>query len=58
MLLLRAEVEIDHKDPNQAEGFNDDVNLQLAHRACNRKKSSRSLYQQAKKGNMIVVDLI
>jgi hypothetical protein len=51
-------VEIDHKDPNRAEGFNDDVNLQLAHRKRNRAKSSRLFYQQAKKGNMIVVDMI
>lgn len=58
MLLLRGEVEIDHKDPNRAEGFNDDANLQLAHRKCNRRKSSQSLYQQAKKGHRTVVELL
>ena len=58
MLLLRGEVEIDHKDPNRQEGFNDDVNLQLAHRRCNRTKSSRSLYQQARKGNRNIVELL
>ena len=58
MVLLRAEVEIDHKDPNRQEGFNDDDNLQLTHRTCNRRKSSRSLYQQAKKTNRSITELL
>jgi 5-methylcytosine-specific restriction endonuclease McrA len=48
MVLLNGEVEIDHKDPNRASGFNDDDNLQLTHRRCNRSKSSRSVYKQSK----------
>jgi 5-methylcytosine-specific restriction endonuclease McrA len=58
MPLLRGEVEIDHKDPNRQEGFNDDDNLQLTHRKCNRRKSSRSLYQQAKKTNRDIIELL
>jgi 5-methylcytosine-specific restriction endonuclease McrA len=58
MPLLRGEVEIDHKDPNRQEGFNDDDNLQLTHRRCNRKKSSGSLYQQAKKMNRTIIELL
>ena len=58
MLLLRGEVEIDHKDPNRQEGFNDDANLQLAHRKCNRTKSSRSLFQEAKKRNRNIVEML
>ncbi|MGA3245856.1 MAG: HNH endonuclease signature motif containing protein [Bacteroidota bacterium] len=58
MVLIRGRVEIDHKDPNREEGFNDDDNLQLTHRKCNRKKSSRSLYQQAKKSNRNIAELL
>ena len=58
MVLLRGEVEIDHKDPNRQGGFNYDDNLQLAHRKCNRTKSSSSLYQQAKKTNRSIVELL
>ncbi|MGA3245831.1 MAG: HNH endonuclease signature motif containing protein [Bacteroidota bacterium] len=58
MPLLRGEVEIDHRDPNRQEGFNDDDNLQLTHRKCNRKKSSRSVYQQAKKSSRNIVELL
>lgn len=48
MPLLSREVEIDHKDPNREEGFNDDDNLQLKYRRCSRRKSCQWLYQQAK----------
>jgi len=58
MVLFRGEVEIDHKNPNRQEGFNDDDNLQLTHRRCNRKKSSGSLYQQAKKMNRTIMELL
>ena len=58
MPLLKGEVEIDHKDPNRTPGFNSDENLQLTHRRCNREKSSRSVYEQAKKGGQIVIDLV
>ena len=58
MVLLRGEVEIDHKDPNRQVGFNDDDNLVLTHRPCNRRKSSRSLCQEAKKRKKLVVDLL
>lgn len=58
MILLRGEVEIDHKDPNRQLGFNDDDNLQLTHRKCNRRKSSRSLYQQAKKRNRTIAEIL
>jgi 5-methylcytosine-specific restriction endonuclease McrA len=55
MPLLKGEVEIDHKDPNREKDFNNDDNLQLTHRRCNRWKSSLSIYEQAKKArkNMI-----
>jgi 5-methylcytosine-specific restriction endonuclease McrA len=58
MVLLRGVIEIDHKDPNRQEGFNDDDNLQLTHRRCNRRKSSGSLYQQAKKMNRTIMELL
>ena len=58
MPLLRGEVEIDHKDPNRQELFNDDDNLQLAHRTCNRKKSSRSLYVQAKRTGRSITEFL
>ncbi len=58
MVLLRREVEIDHLDPNRQQGFNDDDNLQLTHRRCNRKKSSRSVYEQAKKTNRSIMELV
>ena len=58
MLLLRGQVEIDHKDPNRQEGFNDDDNLQLTHQSCNRRKSSRSIYEQAKKGGKSIIQCL
>jgi 5-methylcytosine-specific restriction endonuclease McrA len=58
MVLLNGEVEIDHRDPNRAEGFNDDENLQLTHRRCNREKSSRSVYRQAKRMGRNMTELL
>ena len=40
--------EVDHKDPNAGEKFNERFNLQLLHRSCNRTKSSKSIQQQSK----------
>jgi 5-methylcytosine-specific restriction endonuclease McrA len=39
--------EVDHVDPNR-EDFNHATNLQLLHPDCNRRKSSKSIYEQSK----------
>lgn len=58
MPLLKGEVEIDHKDPNRALDFNNDDNLQLTHRHCNRGKASRSIYEQAKSNQKSVIQCL
>lgn len=47
MVLLRSEVEGDHVDPNAVD-FNNDKNIQVLHRSCNRGKSAMSIEEQAK----------
>src|SRR5712692_7786397 len=42
MPFLKGKVEIDHRDPNRHD-FNSVQNLQLTHRDCNRRKSSKSI---------------
>lgn len=54
---IRGQVHIDHKDPN-APNFNADSNLQLTHKVCNLKKSSNSLYDEARKRGMTVLQLL
>jgi 5-methylcytosine-specific restriction endonuclease McrA len=57
MRLIRGTVEIDHKNPN-AEDFNSDYNLQLAHKECNREKGGKSLAEQAKFYGKTTVQLL
>ncbi len=50
--------EIDHKNPNEGEHFNDRFNLQLLHKSCNREKSSKSILQQSKETGRMSVELL
>jgi len=47
MKLIRSEVEGDHINCN-AQDFNDDKNIQVLHKSCNREKSSMSIAEQSK----------
>jgi len=47
MVLIRSEIEGDHKNPN-AQDFNHDSNIQTLHKKCNREKSSMSIAEQSK----------
>jgi len=58
MPLVKGEIEIDHKDPNKKDGFNDDGNLQLTHKRCNRSKSSKTIYDLAKAKNRTVIECL
>jgi 5-methylcytosine-specific restriction endonuclease McrA len=57
MVLIRGHIEMDHKDP-YAVDFNNERNLQLTHRQCNRSKSSLSLSSLAKRVGRPVTELI
>lgn len=47
MPLIQGMIEIDHKNPNE-EDFNNDSNLQVTHKDCNRSKGADSVSQQSK----------
>lgn len=57
MFLQKGEVEIDHRDPNRTD-FNAENNLQLLHKRCNRKKSSRAIDAEAKSHNRTYIHLL
>jgi len=57
MMLLKGEVEVDHRDPNRKD-FNTLSNLQLLHRRCNRQKGSSSIPRQAKQQHKTYVELL
>jgi len=58
MPLVSGEIEIDHRDPNKVDGFNDDGNLQLTHKRCNRSKSSKTIYDLAKAKHKTVIECL
>jgi 5-methylcytosine-specific restriction endonuclease McrA len=51
-------LEIDHKNPNEAEHFNEWDNLALTHSACNRKKSSKTLEERSKETGKTTMELL
>lgn len=51
-------LEIDHRDPNRQDGFNDWDNLGLAHEKCNREKSSKSMLQMSKESGKTVTEML
>jgi 5-methylcytosine-specific restriction endonuclease McrA len=51
-------LEIDHRDPNRRDGFNDWDNLGLAHEKCNREKSSKSMQQMSKETGRTTVQML
>lgn len=57
MMLIKQEIELDHKDPN-AEDFNADSNLQVLHSSCNRQKNSMSIADQAKHQGQTFAELL
>jgi hypothetical protein len=57
MPFLRGKIEIDHRDPNRKD-FNSDRNLQLTHKECNRKKSSKSLYELSKETGKTIREIL
>jgi 5-methylcytosine-specific restriction endonuclease McrA len=59
MVLIRGEVEIDHKNPSlPPDEFEHERNLQLAHIYCNRHKGAMSLADQAKHYGKTVAEII
>lgn len=57
MPFLKGKIEIDHRDPNRKD-FNNDNNLQLTHKECNRKKSSKSLYEASKETGKTIREIL
>lgn len=55
MPLIRGQIEIDHINPN-ASNFNDDSNLQVLHKHCNREKSSKSIQEVSKETGKTFVE--
>ena len=57
MALIRSELEIDHRDPNAAD-FNNESNLQVTHKKCNREKSSKSIMEQVKESGQTITEMV
>ena len=51
-------LEIDRRNPNRQDGFNDWDNLGLAHEKCNRQKSSKSMEQMSKQNGKTTVEML